>query len=104
MSDLAALYAKIKVLNERLWEDRVPKPAIDLWLDNFAADTGDPSERAHALFLLSQFIYFGDREVRALLRALYRDKYRYPIIDEIRRENGDTTDAALIDDLFQQQL
>jgi hypothetical protein len=104
VADPAKLYAKIKVLNERLWEDRVPRPVIDLWLDNFAPETGDPSERVHALFLLSQFIYFGDREVRALLRALFRDKYRYPIIEEVRRSNGDTIDASVIDAAFQQEL
>jgi hypothetical protein len=104
MADTSKMYAKIKVLNERLWEDRVPKPVIDLWMDNFAAEAGDPSERAHALWLLSQFIYFGDREVRTLLRALYRDHYRYPIIEEIRRSNSDTTDAVAIDTAFQQEL
>jgi hypothetical protein len=88
------LFDKIKTLNERLWEQRVTRPVIDSWLANFKDDWGDlPSEQLHALYLLSQFIYFGDREVRELLRALYRDHYRYPIVSALRRAASDTLDA-----------
>jgi hypothetical protein len=100
MVDLDPLYAKIKVLNERLWESKVGRQNIDQWLANYEPDGAGPSERAHALFLLSQLIYFGDREVRELLRALFRDAYRYPIIEELRRANGDTVDQAFLSALF----
>jgi hypothetical protein len=74
--------AKIKTLNETVWERRATDPTITEWLDNFAPPSvAAPDERAHALFLLSNFMYFGDREIRGLLKALYRDLYRYPIIE-----------------------
>lgn len=100
-----SLMAKIKTLNEGIWENRATEPAITEWLDNFAAPSATaPDERTHALFLLSNFMFFGDREIRGLLRALYRDLYRYPIVQAIRRENGDTLDADLIDRLFKEKL
>jgi|SRR5271166_203008 len=99
------LKAKIKTLNETIWENRATDPAITEWLDNFSPSSGaGPDEQMHALFLLSNFMYFGDREIRGLLKALYRDLYRYPIIEEIRRANNDTVDSSLIDPLFTAQL
>ncbi len=102
---IPSLMAKIKTLNETIWERRATDPAITEWLDNFApsSDTG-PDKRAHALFLLSNFMYFGDREIRGLLKALYRDLYRYPIIEDIRRANNDTLNPLLIGPLFTAQL
>ena len=99
------LVAKIKVLNETIWEDRARGPKLQGWLDNFADDKlGVPSERLHALHLLSQFMYFGSREMRALLKALYRDLFRYPIIARLRRENGDTTDSSFLKEGFSKEL
>ena len=93
--------AKIKTLSETVWERRAREPAITEWLDNFAASNPSaPDERMHALFLLSNFMYFGSRQIRELLKALYRDLYRYPILETIRRANHDTLDAAVIDPLF----
>ncbi|MEP6669181.1 MAG: hypothetical protein ABJF10_08515 [Chthoniobacter sp.] len=95
----AELLRKIKVLNETAWENRVQRPLIDRWLSNFDQQTDAlrDRERLHALFLLSQFIYFGSKEVRELLKSLYRDLYRYPIIERIRRDNQDTCDQAVIE-------
>jgi hypothetical protein len=100
-----ALMAKIKTLNETIWERRATEPAIADWLDNFVPSSNStPDERVHALFLLSNFMYFGDREIRGLLKSLYRDLYRYPITESIRRANGDTVDSSVIDPQFAEQL
>ena len=107
MDDVDELYSKVKVFNERIWEGRADRPVVDRWLSNFRRDTngGDgPSERLHALYLLSQFMYFGAREIRELLRAVYRDLYRYPIIEAIRRNNNDTLDSTFIDWRFKEEL
>lgn len=106
MGSLAqSLMTKIKTLNEKVWEGRAREPAIMAWLDNFAdSSTSGLDERTHALFLLSNFMYFGDREIRELLKALYRDLYRYPIIESIRRTNNDTLDSEIIDPLFKAKL
>ena len=58
----------------------------------------------HALFLLSNFLYFGNRQIRELLKSLYRDLYRYPIIEGIRRSHYDTLDPKVISDCFQEAL
>jgi hypothetical protein len=98
---MESLIAKIKTLNETVWEHRATEPAIADWLDNFApSNPPNPDERAHALFLLSNFMYFGSRQIRELLKALYRDLYRYPIVEAIRRANHDTLDSNVIDPLY----
>jgi len=102
---MPSLKAKIKTLNETIWEGRATDPKITEWLDNFALSSGAGlDERLHALFLLSNFMYFGDREIRGLLKAMYRDLYRYPIVEHVRRTNRDTLDSNVIDPLFTAQL
>jgi hypothetical protein len=99
------LRAKIKTLNETVWEHRANWPAVERWLGNFSADQpGEKSERLHALFLLSQFMYFGSPELRQLLRSLYRDVFAYPILESIRRANADTTDRRLIGSKFSGEM
>ena len=96
---------KIKVLNERVWEGKASWPIVERWLSNFtggASSVGD--ERLHALHLLSQMMYFGDREMRALLKSVYRDAYKYPIIESLRRANADTTNADTLNQLFSREL
>src|SRR4051812_1588875 len=94
---MQSLMAKVKTLNEALWEKRATEPAILNWLDNFAdSNPPNPDERLHALYLLSNFMYFGSRQIRELLKALYRDLYRYPIVEAIRRLNNDTVDSRII--------
>lgn len=95
------LKTKIKRLNELLWENQTQWPAVEEWLQNFTADTaGQPSEQLNALHLLSQFMYFGGREMRGLLHAMYRDLYRYPIIEHLRRGHQDTTEGSVLQPLF----
>jgi hypothetical protein len=100
-----SLLTKIKTLNETVWERRAEEPAIMDWLDNFApASSLSPNERTHALFLLSNFMYFGSRQIRELLKALYRDVYRYPIVESIRRDHLDSLDSNIIDPLYRREL
>ena len=90
------LEAKIKILNETLWDNRALKPDLEKWLANFS----DEKEQLHALYLLSKFIYFGAVPMKKLLKSLYHDLYKYPIIDCIRRNNNDTLDKAIIEPAF----
>ena len=100
-----SLMTKIKTLNETVWERRASAPGIKDWLDNFAVTAASPmDERQYALYLLSNFMFFGDRQIRALLKSLYRDLYRYPVIEGIRLANGDTLDPSVINPLFEGQL
>jgi hypothetical protein len=94
------LTAKIKSLNETVWEGRASRESINIWLDNFANE----EERLHALYLLSQFMYFGSTEIRELLVALFRDHIKYRILESIRKENDDTTDLEFINSTYQQRI
>lgn len=101
----ASLMTKIKTLNETVWERRASEPAIREWLENFASPSPPAlDERHYALFLLSNFMFFGDREIRGLLKSLYRDLYRYPIIEKIRQTNSDTLDSSVIKPAFDGEL
>ena len=105
MSASDNLLAKIKHLNDSIWDRRVKEPQIKAWLSNFGnSANGNLDERTHGLYLLSQFVYFGTRQMRELMRVLFRDLYRYPIVEEIRRSNGDTTDLSLIEYRFNEVL
>jgi hypothetical protein len=106
MSDMREeLFRKIKVLNEQIWEYRAKVPQVERWLSNFTGKQTDvKAERLYALFLLSQFMYFGARETRELLRCLFRDLYKYPIVEQIRRQASDTTDVDFIRTTFETEL
>lgn len=100
------LFAKILILNETIWEDRVKDPLIREWIANFNDPVvGDKADQElHALYLLSQFMYFGGRQMREMLKVLFRDLYKYPIIEEIRHQNADTTDVSFITQSFESAL
>ncbi len=86
------LIDKIKILSETVWEGRIKVPQINKWLNNFI----DEKERLHALYLLSQFMYFGELQIRQLTKSLYRDFYQYPTIESIRCANNNTLDSKVI--------
>ena len=97
MTHRETLLKKLMVLSEQLWEGRVDRRRIELWLGNFTGETThQDKERYYALLLLSNVMYFGERELRELLRALFRDHYRYRVIQEIRHRLDGTTDVAAI--------
>src|SRR5688500_8433491 len=99
------LMSKLKLLDETIWEGRAKGPFIKEWLSNFEEDKpGQPSERLHMLYLLRHFMYFGDRQIRELLKSLYRDLYKYPIIEKIRKSNNNTDDVNLINQEFLKEL
>lgn len=93
------LHSKIKILNETIWEDRFRKEVVDCWLCNFGN-----VDQEKALYLLSKFMYFGIREIRELLKSLYRDLYKYPIVQEVRKSLGHTLDNNQIGNSFEKIL
>ena len=90
---------KIKILNETIWEKKATLNKINAWLDNF-----ENSEKLHALYLLTEFIYFNNHLVRSMLISVYRDLYKYKEIEQIRKKNNDTLDEDLIKELFKETL
>ena len=91
---------QIEVLNSILWEYRALRPRIDKWLANFGTD----QEREYALYLLSRLMYFNSSNIRNLLKALYRDLYRYPVIERIRKNNNNTLDKDFIEREFKKEF
>ncbi|MDR6417723.1 hypothetical protein [Pseudarthrobacter sulfonivorans] len=97
--------SRIRVLSDQVWEQTVQTPDIERWLSNFDGKVASvKEEHLHALHLLSHFNYFGSREIRELLKAVFRDLYRYPIIQSLRTANGGSRDSKLLNLLFQQEL
>ena len=100
------LFVKIERLSRKVWADsQINKTLINQWLDNFVGDAcPKEQERLQMLFLLSNFLYFGSRQIRELVRAVFRDLYRYPIVEQIRKRNSDTRDLMFIQNEFNKEL
>lgn len=89
----------ILTLDRRIWRQRMSEPRIAEFETQFDGSFADQRlERILAIELLSRFTYYGDDEVKSLVRSLYRDHYRYPLIEEHREQNADTVDRRLIVD------
>lgn len=100
-----SLLLKIKTLNSTIWEDRVTFPNVQEWLRNFKDDVLEKqNDRLHALYLLTRFQYFGRKEVREMVRALYRDHVKYPIVEDVRKNNGDTLNSKLLNQRYKREL
>jgi hypothetical protein len=105
MFDEVSLRRKVKKLNEAVWERRVPGQLLDDWLSAFSPNNQDGvNEQLQMLYLLSNFLYFGLFEIRHLLRVLFQDLCRRPLLTEIRRSRSDAVDLDQIDDSFDQAL
>ncbi|GLR95768.1 hypothetical protein GCM10007858_34050 [Bradyrhizobium liaoningense] len=90
MFDADSLKRKIRRLNKAVWEDRVPGPTLDDWLECFQSPSrSGVDERLQMLYLLSNFLYFGTLEIRHLLRVLFAEFCRVPLIQELWRNLGD---------------
>jgi hypothetical protein len=98
MFDEQYLRQKIKRLSECVWERRATGMEIDAWLSSFSERTSSGvNERLHMLHLLSNFLFFGIREMRELLKAQFQYACQHPLVTAIRRDNADTIDIDLID-------
>lgn|GEM_PF-276232 len=101
-----ALKLRITTLNVRSWEQKLQWSEVSRWLQNFDGKTGrsPDTEQLHALFLLSQFMYFGSREVRVLLKSLYKEMILVPFIQRARTSLGGTRDVNKIEPELKRQL
>lgn len=102
---LDSLHEKIKRLSDSAWDGCINRRDIDNWVKQFAQSNGiEDDEQLHALFLLSNFTYFGQAEIRELLRSLYRDLYKSPIVRTIRKANADVRDKGFLEEEFRKVL
>lgn len=93
------LWNRIQILNSTIWENKILKTKVNNWLENYQNE-----EKLMALYLLSEFMYFGDMQMRILLKSLFRDLYRYPIVKDIRTKNQDVLDTDIIEKEFNNTL
>jgi hypothetical protein len=100
------LMEKILAYYDTIWRDSPNNIRPEEWLKNFTGEiTNDiEEEKSHALFLLSKFMYFGNKEIRELLKCIYRDLFKYPIIAEIREKKEDTTDTDYLNEEYNKEL
>jgi len=99
------LQAKIKTLNELIWEGRLPWTDVGRWLSQYAPSPDNGySEQLHALFLLSQFSFFNATLMRTLLRALFRDFVQHPIIVRLRKRRHHTLDWNILEPHYTRAL
>ncbi|WP_055475004.1 phosphoribosyltransferase-like protein [Gordonia sp. HS-NH1] len=104
-SDEERLMSRIRVLSNEVWDGRVTGADVDRWLSNFNGRAFEvEKERVHALQLLANFDFFNVETIRGMLKSMYRDLYRYPLIQELREHLGGTRDQALLEPEFQREL
>ena len=94
------LRRKLKILSDVIWDGKGRKSSIDNWLNNF----NEEEFKVNILYLLTHFVYFNKIQVNEMLKSLYRDLYRYPIIVKARLENNNTLDPEIIENSFSKQL
>ena len=99
------LIGKIKVLSEVAWDRRCDGNLVKRWQGCFDGLSGlaPESEKIQMLYLLSNFLYFGNIEVKELLRAVYRDLFKYRIISGLRKRNQDSTDESFLTNQFNKE-
>lgn len=97
---------RVERLSRLIWEGRCKGPDLDEWLANFNAGevTDAATERLQALHLLASTCYFGRREIEVLLVSVYRQLYRYPIVQRIRRDAPNGSDVSQILAAYQDRL
>ncbi len=104
MNTKEKLLSKIHTLIKTIWVDypiTITIPRIENWLKNFKGEVlDDKSEKLIALYLLSQFHYFGKKEIREILRIFFRELIIYPIIQRLRKDNHNTSDIGLLNKLL----
>ena len=105
VQDFNMLYSKVMNLNELLWERRARGPIVKRWLDNFDGECLSPElERYHGIYLLSKFLFFGHKEIRELLRAMYEDLFRSKLSMKIRECLEDQDDFDVVRAEFEKEL
>ncbi|MGV9795184.1 phosphoribosyltransferase-like protein [Gordonia sp. NPDC003422] len=105
-SSMQVMLEKFDTLASEIWSESITRVELDSWLQNFTGRTGTPplDEQLNALHLLCNYNLFGVREVRELLRCVFRDLLRYPIVQNVRAKNDMTLDYQLIEAEWQTEL
>lgn len=95
----------LRTLVDHAWDREVTWGQIKAWSENFTgATTSQDDEQRHGLIALTRFLYFGKRQVREMLKSLYRDHFEAPLIQRIRRNCNNTKDIPTLRRQYNQEL
>lgn len=99
------LLKKVQSYIKTIWATKVDSNKINTWLNNFEGSEIDidEKERLNMLFLLSKFSFLGETEIRVLLKSLYRDLFKRPILHSIRTRLNHTLDQNIINAEFSKE-
>ncbi|AUN42891.1 hypothetical protein ASU32_07385 [Tsukamurella tyrosinosolvens] len=101
----SALLDRVRILSIEVWDGRVRESDIERWLENFCGKALETDqERTHALHLLSKFSFFNILTIRSMLRSIYRDLFRYPLIQRARHAADSTRNFSILESEFQEEL
>lgn len=85
-NQIEKLKNQIQNLSAWLWGYKVLEQDIDKWLENFENKSSNKNrEKFIALSILSQFMFYDQREIRQALKSLYKDKYIDPLVKKYRK-------------------
>ena len=93
------LKEKINIYYNSIWREKWHENLLENWLKNFEKD-----EHINMLYLLSKFMYFGNTETREILHSIYRDLFKYPIVEKIRKKNSDILDSDFLNSQFTDEI
>lgn len=77
---------KIKDLSTWIWKADIDNTKINNWLLNFngLVDQNKEHEELNSLFLLKQYMYFGQRELREMLKSAYHNLFYKPLLHHLK--------------------
>lgn len=103
--DREEIERRLRILIRQAWDNEIDWDTVGSWLQNFDGQVFDKEkEELLTLFSLTRFMYFSKRMMREMLRSLYRDQFRAPLIQRIRRNYGNTRNESILQSLFNHEL
>ena len=77
------LFQQIMLTANVVWRKQLARKTIDRWLSNFTGGVHSREyERRRALWLLANFVYYNEQEVRNLCGLLFRQFLRQHLLDK----------------------
>jgi len=89
------MFRQIMVTGEAAWQNRLSRPQVEHWLSNFTGEVFNVDyEKQLALWLLCNFVFYNQNEVRHLCRTAFREFLHFALSSLPRQHDRDWDDAA----------
>ena len=84
------MLTQITLTNEMIWRHNFKRPKIEKWLNNFTGEVYDKRyEQRIALWILLNYVYYNETEVRHLCKTLFKKFVHSQLIKEKENLGGD---------------